>query len=129
MLCFRVMDAQHPGLLFSFPHAAAVRPGTQSASSAKFFPLKPFADPHLLTPFVSHLYKNVGGEGHLRFFGPTISTYPLSFHTIAHSFALFCTHAKLNPTVFNRFRTLWGKHPDGGGANEIADREEEKMAR
>jgi hypothetical protein len=124
-----VIDAQHPRLLFSFPHAAAVHPGTQFASSAKSFPLKPFADHRHLTPFLSHLYKNVGGEGHLRFFGPTISTYPLSFHTIAHSFALFCTHARLNPTVFNRFRTLWGKHPGGGGANEIADREEEKMAR
>jgi hypothetical protein len=38
------------------------------------------------------------------------SPYPLSFHTLPHSFALFCTHAKLNSLVFNRFRTLCSKH-------------------
>ena len=129
MLSFRVTDAQHPRLLFSLPRPAAVRSGTQSASSAKSFPLKPFADPRHLTPFLSHLYKNVGGERAPTLFRSYDFHYPLSFHTIAHSFAIFCTHAKLNPTVFNRFRTLWGKHPGGGGANEIADREEEKMAR
>jgi len=89
MLSFRVMDAQHPRLLFSLPGPAAVRPGTQSASSAKSFPLTLFADPHLLTPFLSNLYKNVGGEGHLRLFGPTISTYPLSTLLFSIVSALF----------------------------------------
>jgi hypothetical protein len=34
------------------------------------------------------------------------STQLLSFHILAHSFALFCTHPKLNPFLFKRFRTL-----------------------
>ncbi len=38
----------------------------------------------------------------------------LSFHTLAHSFALFCTHAKLNPFLFKRFRTLCQKPPGWG---------------
>src|SRR5712692_7616946 len=29
------------------------------------------------------------------------------------SFALFCTHEKLNPFIFKRFRTLLQKHPAG----------------
>src|SRR6267143_4235713 len=114
-----------PRLLFSLPHAAAVHPGTQFTSSAKSFPLTLFADPRHLTPFMSHLYKNVGGRGTYAF---SVLRFPLS-PFLSHHCPLFCTflHSrKLNPTVFNRFRTLWGKHPGGGGANEIADREEEK---
>src|SRR5216684_8820136 len=42
-------------------------------------------------------------------------SYPRSFHTFAHSFALFCTRAKINPFLFNRFRTLCEKHPGWGG--------------
>jgi hypothetical protein len=42
---------------------------------------------------------------------------PLSFHVLAHSFALFCTHQKLNSFVFTRFRTLCQKPPGGGGAS------------
>src|SRR6267143_3524801 len=34
------------------------------------------------------------------------SVYPLFFHILAHSFAHFCTHAKLNPFVFKQFLTL-----------------------
>src|SRR5216683_5583767 len=44
-------------------------------------------------------------------------TQVLSFHTLAHSFALFCTflpHQKLNSFVFRRFRTLYQKHGGGG---------------
>src|SRR5260370_26823813 len=41
---------------------------------------------------------------------------PLSFHILAHSSALFCTRAKLNSFLFNRFRTLWQKHRGGGGS-------------
>src|ERR1700687_3003148 len=36
------------------------------------------------------------------------------FQSIVHSFAQFCTHAKLNCFLFNQFRTLWQKHPGGG---------------
>src|SRR6266704_814500 len=32
--------------------------------------------------------------------------------------ALFCTHQKLNPLVFNRFRTLCEKPPGGGGGRQ-----------
>src|SRR6266567_4396537 len=32
--------------------------------------------------------------------------YPLSFQTLAHSLALFCTHQEFNPFLFNRFPTL-----------------------
>src|SRR6267378_1743383 len=109
MLCFRVMDAQHPGLLFSFPHAAAVHPGTQFASSAKSFPLKPFADHRHLTPFLSHLYKNVGGARAPTLFRSYAFHYPLSFHTIAHSFALFCTHAT-STLLFSIVSALFGEN-------------------
>jgi hypothetical protein len=44
------------------------------------------------------------------------SIYPLSFHTLGHSFALFCTPQKLNAFIFNRFRTLRQKtQPPGVG--------------
>jgi hypothetical protein len=44
------------------------------------------------------------------------SIYPLSFHTLAHSFALFCTPQKLNSFIFKRFRTLRQKtQPPGVG--------------
>jgi len=37
----------------------------------------------------------------------------LSSHTLAHSFALFCTLQKLNPFLFKRFRTLRQKTREG----------------
>jgi hypothetical protein len=40
--------------------------------------------------------------------------YPLSFQTLAHSFALFCAQAKLKSFLFMPFRTLCEKHPGGG---------------
>src|SRR6266849_8836275 len=42
-------------------------------------------------------------------------SYSLCFQILAHSFALFCTHARLNPFIFNRFRTLCEKPPGLGG--------------
>src|ERR1700682_2981301 len=42
-------------------------------------------------------------------------SYPPPFHTLAHSFALFCSLQKLNPFVFKRFRTLCKKHRGWGG--------------
>jgi hypothetical protein len=44
-------------------------------------------------------------------------SYPLSFHAFAHSFALFCTRAKLNSFIFKRFRTLCKKPPRLRGAS------------
>src|SRR5712692_10239259 len=41
-------------------------------------------------------------------------TQVLSFQTLAHSFALFCTHQKRNSFIFKRFRTLCAKTPGGG---------------
>jgi len=43
--------------------------------------------------------------------------YPLSFHTLAHSFALFCTQQKRNSFFFKRFRTLCTKKECGKGAH------------
>jgi len=42
------------------------------------------------------------------------SIYPLSFHILAHSFALFCTHQKPNSFIFIQFRTLRTKTKLGG---------------
>src|SRR6266478_4751640 len=41
-------------------------------------------------------------------------SYSLCFQILAHSFALFCTHARLNPFIFKRFRTLCKKPPGWG---------------
>ena len=41
-------------------------------------------------------------------------SYPLFFQILAHSSALFCTQAKLNSFIFNRFRTLCRKPPGVG---------------
>src|SRR6266478_6101109 len=48
-------------------------------------------------------------------------TQVLSFHALAHSFALFCTHQKLNSFVFKRFRTLCEKHPGVGVGVQLVD--------
>jgi len=42
------------------------------------------------------------------------STYPLSFHILPHSFALFCGQRKLNFLLFKQFYTLYPKHPGVG---------------
>jgi len=41
-------------------------------------------------------------------------TQVLSFHTLAHSFALSCILRKINPFFFRRFRTLCAKHGGWG---------------
>ena len=56
-----------------------------------------------------------GGISSTTDYSPPTTHYPLSFHILAHSFALFCTRAKINPFLFNRFRTLCAKHPGWGG--------------
>jgi len=40
--------------------------------------------------------------------------YPLCIHILPHSFALFCTHQKLNSFLFKRFRTVRRKTARGG---------------
>ncbi len=42
--------------------------------------------------------------------------YPLSFQTLAHSFALFCAQTEFKSFLFMPFRTLCQKHPGGGWA-------------
>src|SRR5260370_26528027 len=46
-----------------------------------------------------------------------LPNYLLSYQTLAHSLALFCTHAKIKSFVFNRFPTL-SQNPPAGGASE-----------
>ncbi len=42
---------------------------------------------------------------------PITNSFPLRlFLTLLRFFALFCSHARLNPFLFKRFRTLWQKH-------------------
>ena len=43
-----------------------------------------------------------------------VRIYLVSFHTLAHSFALFCVWQKLNSFIFNLFRTLCPKTPGVG---------------
>jgi hypothetical protein len=65
--------------------------------------------------------QNAGGVGGILNF-PTLEPFalstfcihPLCFDNLARSFALFCTRAKLNPFLFNRFRTLCRKHRGWG---------------
>src|SRR5207247_1224397 len=62
-------------------------------------------------------YRKVGGGAHSCHSGirhtllvTTHYAQVLSFQTIPHSFALFCTYQKPNPFVFMQFRTLCEKH-------------------
>src|SRR5258706_3506362 len=70
-------------------------------------------------PFRCNTYKKQGwrpldlGTGHSPLFSRHW-TQILSFHILAHSFALFCIGGKLNPFLFNRFRTLCPKTPGVG---------------
>ncbi len=56
--------------------------------------------------------------------------YPLSFHILAHSLALFCTRAEFNSFLFTRFRTLRQKTrlPGAGGASAEGTGEESEEA-
>src|SRR5260370_15477306 len=76
----------------------------------------PFCKSFLL--MVLHLRGGVGGCLPLQKLDPLFpNPYSLSFHILAHSFAHFCTRAKLNSFLFMRFRTLCQKHPGGGGCD------------
>src|SRR5260370_30453965 len=66
---------------------------------------------------MQHLQKTRGGGP----FSPNLesasrhsSQRPSPF--FSHSCALFCTHAKFNSFLFNRFHTLYPKHPGEGVA-------------
>src|SRR5229473_2282368 len=78
------------------------------------------------TPLESALTKNtgVGGLPSWNEFTPSEAEAQLvsrrciqvlSFHTLAHSVALFCTLQKLNSFIFKRFRTLRQKTQPPGG--------------
>src|SRR5216684_8394364 len=45
---------------------------------------------------------------------PTIPFVFILLRALLRSFAFFCTNQKLNSFLFNRFRTLWQKHPGEG---------------
>ncbi len=71
--------------------------------------------------FILTFMQNAGGVGgNLNFPTPkpftpaTFCIHPLCFDTLAHSFALFCTLAKLNSFISKRLRTLCQKHRGWG---------------
>jgi len=76
-----------------------------------------------LSPLFLTLTQTPGMWGYSSHFGTRQSaalmrtrriTQVLSFDILAHSPAFFCTCQKLNPFLFNRFRTLHQKTPRGG---------------
>src|SRR6267143_2036025 len=92
MVAWVVIDRQH--LRQAAPFA--------SLRSSPFFPLYHLS-PLLPTPY-GHSYA-------------TATHQLLCNQFVTHSFALFCTPAKLNSLVFRRFRTLRQKNaPAGDGA-------------
>jgi len=109
----------HPFLLFSRPTVTTVPASPQSVSSTNSFTLTSLADPHQLTPFLSHVYRNIGGRGpqlsnpHSPFPTP-YSLYPL-FPLFSISCTLFCAHRNVNSFVFRSFRTLCTKQGGVGG--------------
>src|SRR6267143_3107238 len=117
MLFYPVFAEMDPRQVFPSSNLSALR---LPHYPPKSFPLNLFADPHPLNLVASIFYKNIGGRGHLQLsilYHLFPITYPLSFHTLAHSFARFCTLQKLNSLVFNRLRTLCTKTVGGGGVN------------
>ncbi len=80
-----------------------------------------FTNCKFINSFVLTFMQNAGGVGGILNF-PTLEPFalstfcihPLCFDILAHSFALFCTRAKLNPFLFYRFLTLCRKHPGVG---------------
>src|SRR6266404_1766814 len=58
---------------------------------------------------VSPLFATLTKSTHL--YHSTAFTHPL----FSYSYALFCTHQKLNSFLFNQFRTLWPKQGGWGG--------------
>src|SRR5258708_4467481 len=77
-----------------------------------------------LSPLFLTLTKRPGVWGYSSHFGtaPALSVMGtryiiqvISFHILAHSFALFCILKELNSLLFNRFRTLCPKTPAAWG--------------
>src|SRR2546422_6630521 len=78
---------------------------------------------HPASPLFAILTKTPGVWGYSSHFGTAQAVLPtgtpyiiqvLSFHVLAHSFALFCIRKKINSFVFKQFRTLWQKHRGWG---------------
>src|SRR6266446_3021225 len=83
-----------------------------------------------LSPLFLTLTKRPGVWGYSSHFGTRQSaalmrtrriTQVLSFHILAHSFALFCILKEPNSLLFNRFRTLCPKTPGCGGILPIRE--------
>src|SRR6266568_4508098 len=98
------------------------RPSCHCAARAfSFTSFTSFASLTYSKPFTIRTCRKVGGGGHSCHSGirhkPLVTTHyvqVLSFQTIPHSFALFCTYQKLNPFVFMQFHALCEKHPGVG---------------
>ncbi len=106
------------------PGHPSTRPVAKSCFLSRFFsiPSSLFQVPYPASPLFATLTKTAGNShcGTQRppdhwhhSLSPT--PYPLSFHILAHSFALFCTQQKLKSFLFTRFRTLCQKTTRGGG--------------
>ncbi len=106
MLCFVVFAIRlSPSPAVPSPSRLPVRPPLSSNSHG----IISFADPHPLNSFVSYRYKNAGGEGLRPFHVQTfqgVSTYPLLFQILAHSFALFCAFLHSNKTQLFSFQAF-----------------------
>src|SRR5258708_34622580 len=99
MLFFHMFATHPPFLLFSRPTVTTVPASPQSVSSTNSFTLTSLADPHQLTPFLSHVYRNTGGTGpHLP--NPH-SPFPTPY-SLSPRFPLFYIFS----TLFARHRTV-----------------------
>jgi len=105
MLLSFVYIASHPRRVFRFPFLCHV---PLPDDVPKSFPVISFADSHSLNSFVSYRYKNFRPSDF-----PPYLTYPLSFHSLPHSFAL----TKNAALLFSIDSTLFAKnHPGWEGA-------------
>src|SRR5713101_9684906 len=139
MVAWVVIDRQQPRQAGPFasllstpviplPHLSPLLPTPYGHSYTTAAPPNPFAINPLRTLFIAtggvpplpgHRNEFASSETQEPFFTPHYSSV-LCFHALAHSFALFCTRAKLNSFVFKRFHTLCKKHPGCGGAAYLA---------
>jgi hypothetical protein len=110
MLSCPVFVEMDPRQVFPSSNLSAVR---LPHYPPKSFPLNLFADPYPLNPVASIFYKNIGGRGHLQLsilYHLFPITYPLSFHILAHSFAL----SKNSTLLFSIDCALFAQKPGVG---------------
>jgi hypothetical protein len=124
-LHLRDRDARNPFRIRSYENCRV------SIQHSHPVPLSPifrifFQVPYPATPLFATLAKTAGvctnnshsgtHQSRVQFdpYPPFPTPYPLSSHTLAHSFALFCTQQELNSFLFRRFRTLCSKYPGVG---------------